>query len=318
MYKLTQPLYFITETPLHAGSGSDLGYIDLPIQRERHTGYPKVESSGVKGAIRQAFEAEASETDFKYWEELQRTFGYDDDLPKAVKDEFGNRKTFDDKKDFAGALGFSDARILLFPVKSLKGTFAWVTCHQVLAKFRTELEEICGEGELFKLPESTGVASEALYLSSTNQKIQLEEYIYSGEDIAIKPDITNLAKWLAENVLAQSLPYWQSKIKENLIVLSEDDFADFLQFSTEVHTRIKIDNETGTVKDGALFTEEYLPSETVMYSLAMFSPEFKKNGMTLNEVRKFFNDHKPEYFQMGSNSSIGKGIIRLTTKNNQA
>lgn len=312
MYKSTQPLYFITETPLHAGSGSDLGYIDLPIQRERHTGYPKVESSGVKGAIRQAFEAKASETDFKYWEELQRTFGYDEDLPKAVKDDFSKQKTFDDKKDFAGALGFSDARILLFPVKSLKGTFAWVTSHQVLAKFRTELEELCGEQELFTLPESTGVASEVLYLTTNNQKIQLEEYIYS--DLEVKDDITHLAKWLAENVLAQSLPYWQGKIKENLVVLPEDDFSDFLQFSTEVHTRIKIDNKTGTVKDGALFTQEYLPSETVMYSLAMFSPEFKKGGMKLEEVRKFFNDHKPDYFQMGGNSSIGKGIIRLTTK----
>lgn len=304
MYKSTQPLYFITETPLHAGSGSDLGYIDLPIQRERHTGYPKVESSGVKGAIRQAFES-VEKIDL---EKLQRVFGYDGDgLPDKIADKFG------DKKDFAGALGFSDARILLFPVKSLKGIFAWVTCHQVLAKFRTELEELCGEEGLFTIPESTGVASEGLYLSSNTQKIQLEEYIYS--DLEKKDDITNLAKWLAENVLAQSLPYWQDKIKENLVVLPEDDFSDFLKFSTEVHTRIKIDNETGTVKDGALFTEEYLPSETVMYSLAMFSPEFKKGGMKLDEVRKFFNDHKPDYFQMGGNSSIGKGIIRLTTKN---
>ncbi|MBK9462153.1 MAG: hypothetical protein IPN94_22720 [Sphingobacteriales bacterium] len=31
--------------------------------------------------------------------------------------------------------------------------------------------------------------------------------------------------------------------------------------STEVITRTKIDNETGTVEDGALFTEEYLPTE---------------------------------------------------------
>jgi CRISPR-associated protein Cmr4 len=307
MYKSTQPLYFITESPLHAGSGNDLGYIDLPIQRERHTGYPKVESSGVKGAIRQAFEA-VKEIDL---EKLQRVFGYDGDgLSDDVAEKFG------DKKDFAGALGFSDARTLLFPVKSLKGTFAWVTCHQVLAKFRTELKELCGEEDLFTLPESTGVASTTLYLSSNTHKIQLEEYIYS--DLEVKKDITDIAKWMAENVLDQSLPYWQNKIKENLVVLPEDDFADFLKFSTEVHTRIKIDNETGTVKDGALFTEEYLSSETVMYSLAMFSPEFKKDGMQLNEVRRFFNDHKPDYFQMGGNSSIGKGIIRLTTKNGKA
>jgi len=39
---------------LHPGSGSELGIVDLPIQRERHTGYPKIEGSGLKGSLREA------------------------------------------------------------------------------------------------------------------------------------------------------------------------------------------------------------------------------------------------------------------------
>lgn len=306
MYKSAQPIYLLTESPLHAGSGSDLGYIDLPIQREKHTGYPKVESSGVKGAIRQAFEAKDRTDD--YWIDLQKVFGYDEDgLSEGVKKDFG------DKKDFAGALGFTDARILLFPVKSLKGTFAWVTCRRVLAKFREELLKICSiaENDVFEVPTQIGVASNKLYLQPQGKQIQLEEYIYKLVD---NQEITDLATWFANNVFAQSLPYWQEKIKENLIVLEEDDFADFVKFSTEIHTRIKIDNDTGTVKDGALFTEEYLPSETILYTLAMFAPEFKEKGMTVEEVEAFFKQHKPDYFQMGGNSSIGKGIVRLITK----
>lgn len=305
MYQSVQPLYFILETPLHAGSGSDLGYIDLPIQRERHTGYPKVESSGVKGAIRQAFEGKDSSV--QYWEKLQRVFGYDPDgLPPAVSAQFKN------KEYFAGALGFTDARILLFPVKSLKGTFAWITCRRVLTKLRNELENLCKATDLFKVPDSIGLASNKLYIDQSKQQVQLEEYIYKG--ITVQQDVADLADWFAQYVLADSLPYWQEIIKENLIVLNEEDFADFVQFSTEVHTRIKIDNETGTVKDGALFTEEYLPSETIMYSLALFSPEFSPNGFSENDVKEFFNDNKPAYFQMGGNSSIGKGVIRLITK----
>lgn len=306
MYKSAQPIFLLTESPLHVGSGSDLGYIDLPIQREKHTGYPKVESSGVKGAIRQAFEAKDG-TD-AYWINIQKVFGYDEDgLSKAVKDEFG------DKKDFAGALGFTDARILLFPVKSLKGTFAWVTCRRVLTKFKEELLKICAlvESEVFQVPPKTGVASDKLYLQAPGNQIQLEEYIY---ELDSEPEITDLATWFANNVFSQSLPYWQEKIRENLIVLDEDDFADFVNFSTEIHTRIKIDNDTGTVKDGALFTEEYLPSETILYSLAMFAPEFKESGMTKEQVEDFFKQNKPDYFQMGGNSSIGKGIVRLITK----
>ena len=34
MFKQAKPLFLIVETPLHAGSGSDLGIVDLPIQRE--------------------------------------------------------------------------------------------------------------------------------------------------------------------------------------------------------------------------------------------------------------------------------------------
>ena len=39
MYQHSDPIYLICETPLHAGSGDDLGIVDLPIQRKRHTYY---------------------------------------------------------------------------------------------------------------------------------------------------------------------------------------------------------------------------------------------------------------------------------------
>jgi CRISPR-associated protein Cmr4 len=41
-----------TVSPLHAGSGAIIGAVDLPIQRERHTGWPHVQASALKGAFR--------------------------------------------------------------------------------------------------------------------------------------------------------------------------------------------------------------------------------------------------------------------------
>ena len=43
---------FYTLTPLHAGAGDSAGAIDLPVQREKHTEYPAVYSSAMKGSLR--------------------------------------------------------------------------------------------------------------------------------------------------------------------------------------------------------------------------------------------------------------------------
>ena len=56
MFKKALPFFIHVITPLHAGTGQELGIVDLPIQRERHTGFPKIEASGLKGSIREVFE----------------------------------------------------------------------------------------------------------------------------------------------------------------------------------------------------------------------------------------------------------------------
>lgn len=39
---------------MHVGAGSSTGTIDLPIQREKHTNFPHIEGSSLRGAIREA------------------------------------------------------------------------------------------------------------------------------------------------------------------------------------------------------------------------------------------------------------------------
>ena len=65
MFKQAKPLFLIVETPLHAGSGNDLGIVDLPIQREKHTDYPKIEASGLKGSIREIFDAQRNKSEIE-------------------------------------------------------------------------------------------------------------------------------------------------------------------------------------------------------------------------------------------------------------
>jgi CRISPR-associated protein Cmr4 len=306
MYRTTQPLLLFCETPLHAGTGSDLGIIDLPIQRERHTGFPKIESSSLKGSLREAFERRLNISQ----EQVHRTFGFDSDSANGLKEE---GQFFHDKKnrEFSGCIAVTDARLLLFPVKSQKGVFAWITCPRVVSRFVSEIKEYCPKIDATNLAQvSDKLTGKGTTISLGDTKIGLEEYIFEG--FSESEYVSNLGGFLASYLFSDPINYWADKLSKDIVVVSDDDFADFVQHSTEVITRNKIDNETGTVSDTALFTEEYLPSESLLYSLAMFAPEFsnKAGKMTEKNVQDFFNQNLPPVFQIGGNASLGKGIVR--------
>ena len=305
MFKRAKPLFLIVETPLHAGSGSDLGIVDLPIQREKHTDYPKIEASGLKGSIREIFESQKNKS------QVELAFG----------PEQGDLH--------AGALGFTDARLLLFPVKSVKGVFAWVTCPAVLERFKYDLS-ICQPSVDFvdNLPGNNTVTNNSELIVKDDDKIVLEEYTFT---VGCDNKCDAVAKWIAKNVLPsdQCYNYWRKKMKKAIAVLNDDDFRDFVTLSTEVIARTKIDSETGTVdsKNGALWYEEYLPTDSILYSLALTTPIFKvndgdkgifqltdeekaKNRNEAEKVMDFFGKGLPSVIQIGGNATIGKGLVR--------
>ncbi len=323
MFKSAKPMFLIVETSLHAGSGSDLGIVDLPIQREKHTDYPKIEASGIKGGIREVFSTQPN------LEALERGWNItsveDKDYKKAINLAFGPDGA-DQSNLYAGALGFTDARLLLFPVKSVSGVFGWITCAAVLERFKHDLS-ICQPRIAFNgsLPGKNQVPPNCDLIIS-DSKIVLEEYTFKVNGTE---DCKKLANWIAENVLPSDevYNYWREKLRKSFVVLSDDDFRDFVTLSTEVIARTKIDSETGTVATGALWYEEYLPPDSILYSLALTSPIFQENdadkGIFMltdqekketrdesEKVMEFFKDGLPAVIQLGGNATIGKGIVR--------
>ena len=303
-------MFMVCESPLHAGSGSDLDFIDNPIQRERHTGFPKIESSSLKGALRERFSEELGRENW----ELGIAFG-------PVSDNSNPEKAHQ------SSLGFTDARLLLFPVKSVKGVFAWVSCFSVLEKFKNEMNK-AGNSEFAinpVLPLSSGEAlvfSDKLVVDNGAQKsLILEEYSFEAKDDAdVKVGEDMFSVWLANHLFPTGqFEYWNNELKNKLVILSDNDFADFVELTTEVITRNKIDSATGTVAQGHLFTEEYLPADSVLYSLVMAHSEFGKKKE--NETRKSAEENLDFFtkkmttnfnnsFQAGGNATIGKGLIR--------
>ena len=290
MYSEVAPFLLYSVSSVHVGSGSELGVVDLPIQRERHTGYPKIESSSLKGAIRAAF---------------RRRETHGDKLVIAFGSEPGEDR---DGKPVAAAVGFADARILLFPVRSLRGVFAFVTCPHVLTRFNYELETYAPGYPLLPVPPANTVSSDLLQVAKEDQ-IVLEEYTY---EMAVDPITAELGKRLDEIVFPTETA--RGRLASRLAVLTDDQFGDFVQLSTEVNARIQLNPLTGTNEN--LWYEENLPPETVLYSFVFAgAPRVEEVFEPMPEagdVLAFVQDEEvfPPVFQLGGNSTLGRGMMR--------
>lgn len=296
MFSRVEPFLLHSLSSVHAGTGSEVGIVDLPIQREKHTGYPKIESSSLKGALRMTVEDICRLQD-------------DEDTLKKVSYSFGASPEEARDENLASAIGLADARVLFFPVKSLRGVFAWVTSPYALSRFANELKLYKSDLlDGIDVPQSPGISSKALVVK--DQQIVLEEYTF---EFTIDENIKKFAQRLQETLYSAL----DSDFAERVVVLSDDDFKDFVHLSTEVNTRIRIDPETGVVSSSALWNEENLPPETILYSFLFASDVRVKNKQedfkTAEHVVNFIKNPEvlPEVFQLGGNSTLGRGMLRL-------
>lgn len=65
-------LFLHCHTALHCGSGAAVGSIDLPVQRERHTGWPLIPAATIKGVLRDRARLLISRKDGKSLEEADK------------------------------------------------------------------------------------------------------------------------------------------------------------------------------------------------------------------------------------------------------
>ncbi len=299
-------LYFAAETALHAGTGSTIAAIDLPIQRERTTQYPIIQGSGIKGALRSQCRGTSAEIEAAFGPELKAASGTNSG------------------PDFAGSVAFSDARILLFPVRALQGVFAYVTSPLVLARFAREAriagvmdEEMARQFTITDCPQALAAGKKHVI----DNQIVLEEFTFPVN--SSDPRARQIAKWLAQHVFqdAPTTAYWRAHLAESLIILPENDFRDFVVNSTEVVTRVALDRGTKTVAGTALWTQEHLPAETVLFCTVTARPlrlsaervpaaiGGRDAKSVLHWLAKAFGD-QPRV-QIGGDETTGLGIVAL-------
>lgn len=302
MYNKTAAVLMLhTLTSAHVGSGTELSFVDLPIQREAHTRFPKIEASSIKGSIRSAIRDKHKDKE----ELITRLFGEADE------------------GSFASAVSCSDARLLFFPVKSVSGIFAWVTCPFAIRRFMDDLGLAFEAGQLPKFNleklERANKSMEALItkdskLLSHRDKsgIMLEDYVFTTEK---DEEFTEFIEKLLNNLPESDI--MKSRFTDHTALIGDDEFTDFVKYSTEICERIKIKQETGTVQDKALFSEEYLPPECILYHLVFFNEEYqspkKETNCTPLDKTAVMDEFKGlfdiDVFQIGGDAALGKGLV---------
>lgn len=292
-------------SPLHAGTGQGVGVIDLPIAREKATGIPYVPGSTVKGVLRDASEMAG---DAAAAAATVKVFGPDTNHAE----------------DHAGSLQVSDARLLLLPVRSLLGTFAWVTSPYLLHRLVRDLDTAPASIPTLAGEQSCQVAAQGCQLLHTTgggAMVYLEDL-----DLVATPaaDVTRWAQWLGEYLfpVADSLPsaadaaarHWREQLSARLCIVHDNVLAFLLDTATEVRARIKLDAQTKTVDDkiGGLWYEEALPAESVLVALAGATP-VRVHGATLNAESIFalVEGLVARPLQLGGKATVGYGVCNL-------
>jgi CRISPR-associated protein Cmr4 len=278
-------------TPLHIGAGQGLGHVDLPIVREAHTNFPYIPGTSLKGALRNL--------------EINQVARARGEKPSQVEERLTKNK-FDQKevdilrlaKIFgvagegaeegkevgAGKVLFSDAFIVLFPVKSAKGVFSLTTCPYVINRF---FELLGIEQRVNEVPEGkVKVLSTKDHRNLINNKLLLEEFVFEAEESEELKKFVELVGTFVEE-----------RNKPRIVCVNDTDFMDFVSNYTEVQTHIKINLDTGTVKEGALWTEEYIPAESIFAFSLVFLEELDFTP--------------PTTFHLGGDITTGKGFVKV-------
>ncbi len=303
MLQQNQLLFLYAETPVHAGSGRGLGSVDLPIQRERTTHYPIIQASSVKGCLRAEAEARINGSLTK--DQFEALFG-----PETAN-----------ASDHAGALSFGDARLLLLPVRSLSGVFAWTTCVDVLARF--EREAACsGQKLTWSVGKVKGPAVNQVWVNTQSDliippdEIALEEFSFKVDKSGAKL-ADDVATWLQQNAFPSvaAMPeyaYWQSILGCKLCILPDNAFRDFALYGMEIQTHIRLDKESKTVQQGALWTSESLPADSLLYTpITAFDSRSGKAKFDAAAASSKLAGLQLKRIQIGGDETTGAGIAAL-------
>lgn len=293
-------------SPLHAGTGQSLGAVDLAIARDRATDLPYLPGSSLKGSLRDASRSERHE-------------GRDADErdPKRKKDRGLTLELFgpetDSASEYRGGALFGDANLLLLPVRSIAGTFAWATSPYLLNRFARDLKDLNPKRtDVPAAPAAVTVSTVEKCIVGPRTQLKVGEKVIF-EDLDFTPEKDNAAEpWarLLREAIFPNDPVWQGFLDQRLCIVHDDVMSFLARHGTAVVARVALEIETKTVRPGGLWHEESLPPETILHSLVHVDPVPGKGTpeALLGHLEALTHE---KTIQLGGKATVGRGRCRL-------
>lgn len=285
----TKILYLFTRTPLHVGAGASVGAIDQPVQRERHTGFPIIPGSSIKGVLADGAAYLARNGQGRVCRDENRNAPERTEAGAKLFGLGAGKQEGDNGR--AGAISFGEASLLAFPVRSAKGCFAWLTSPLAIKRWSR------ASGVEVDLPKELPMANKACFSeavlgekgTNTSASALFEDYMFHHAG-----PFDGAAK-LSEKIQVDGL--WTELAAERLVLVSDEALSHFAQTACEVAQHVVIDDETGTAKEGLLFNQENVPAETLFFATLHSSDPEALNELTV-----------PNPIQLGGDATTGLGF----------
>jgi CRISPR-associated protein Cmr4 len=293
MFQSHRLVFYYATSPVHMGAGQAVGAIDNPIQREVHTEHPLVAGSGIKGALRHHLARMWAEEDAQ---RIKRIFGPDTN----------------GASDHAGAISFTDAAIVAFPVRCARRAYVYATCPTALARLK-RLALAAGAPCDWAVPSVAEgqalLASDAA--KSSNGRLLLEVFDFEAQ---VHGGTAKAAAWIATHALPpdEAHEYFRAKLRDDVVVLTDADFGHFARHATVVEPHVRINDKTGTADPGGLFYTENLPSESLLAGLALASVERSGHAepLTAEQVlTQVLDGIGSAPVQVGGDATTGRGLV---------
>ncbi len=291
----TQIYWLHTLSPTHVGTGRGVGYIDLPIHRDKVTGWPLIPGSAFKGVWADHFRAT---------EDARRS------NPKLGV-AFGRASDQETNASNAGALVPTDARLVCLPIRSFYGTFAWCTSPLALQLLHRDLSF----AKMAAPPPVPPPLDEHVVHRTKSTRLEddgrvfLEDLDFTGRECA---NATAWAKRIADSVFpGDENTAWRERFVERFVVVPDAVFDFLTETGTEVSARVRIDDDLRTVQPGALWNEEALPAESILVGLVCCDRVYAKRANSVTPadlIREFASDSLS--LQIGGKATVGRGRVK--------